>query len=231
MGSTGQAPGSDRGWKASAQEQSLFAGLYRRSGAQKFGLLEADFAAVLSEIGAKHLPPEAAASRVADFFNGLHIEELALARACVAGSDAAWEAFLIRYREKLYDAARSVTREDASAHDLADSLYADLYGMTTREGRRTSKLLYYSGRGSLEGFLRVSLAQEHVNNLRRGHRTVSLDEKLEAGEQFGVADPPQGDAADPRLCQAADEALAALSSEESYILAAYHLDGRTLAEI
>jgi RNA polymerase sigma-70 factor, ECF subfamily len=231
MSSTGQAPGTNRPWEASAHTQALSAELYRRSGAQKFGLAESEFTAVLAEVGAKHLPPDAGDSRVTEFFHTLHIEELVLARACAAGSDAAWEVFLTRYREKLYDAARSVTREDASAHELADSLYADLYGTTTREGRRSSKLLYYSGRGSLEGFLRVTLAQEHVNNIRRGHRTVSLDEKLEAGEQFGAADPPQEELVDPRLSQAADEALAALSLEESYILTAYHLDGRTLAEI
>jgi RNA polymerase sigma-70 factor (ECF subfamily) len=103
--------------------------------------------------------------------------------------------------------------------------------MGGREGKRTSKLLYYCGRGSLEGFLRVTLAQEHVNNIRRNRRTVSLDEKLEAGEQFGAAAPHPEMAADPRLSQAADEALASLSPEEGFILASYHLDGRTLAEI
>jgi RNA polymerase sigma-70 factor (ECF subfamily) len=231
MGSTGQAPGSRRTWEPSAHDHPLFAELYCRSGAQKFGMAEPEFAAVLAGIGAKYLDADAAGSRVIDFFHGLHLEELALSRACVAGSEFAWEVFLTRYREKLYDAARAVTREDASARELADSLYADLYGANTRDGQRSSKLLYYSGRGSLEGFLRVTLAQEHVNNIRRQQRTVSLDEKLEGGEQFSAADSQPQIAADPRLSQAADEALASLTPEESFILASYHLDGRTLAEI
>jgi RNA polymerase sigma-70 factor (ECF subfamily) len=38
-------------------------------------------------------------------------------------------------------------------------------------------------------------------------------------------------AADLRLESATDQALAELSSEDRYVLAAYYLDGRTLAEI
>ena len=231
MGSTGQAPVGKRAWEPSSRDRAFFAELYRRSGVLKFGMAPPEFSAALAEVGAKYLEADAGSSRVTDFFNGLRLEELALARACAAGSEIAWEIFLTRYREKLYDAARAITREDVSAHELADSLYADLYGMGGREGKRTSKLLYYSGRGSLEGFLRVTLAQEHVNNIRRQHKTVSLDEKLEAGEQFRAANPPPDQGVDSRLAQAADEALASLSPEEGFILASYHLDGRTLAEI
>lgn len=230
MSSTGQAPVGKRAWEPSPRDRALFAELYRRCGVLKFGMAPPEFSAALTEVGAKYLEADAGSSRVTVFFNGLHLEELALARACAAGAEIAWEIFLTRYREKLYDAARAITREDVSAHDLADSLYADLYGMG-REGKRTSKLLYYSGRGSLEGFLRVTLAQEHVNNIRRQHKTVSLDEKLEAGEQFRAANPPPDQGVDPRLSQSADEALASLSPEEGFILASYHLDGRTLAEI
>ncbi|MBV9610687.1 MAG: sigma-70 family RNA polymerase sigma factor [Acidobacteria bacterium] len=231
MSSTGQAAGGKRAWQPSALDQTLFAELYRRSGAQKFGTTEPEFGALLAEIGGKYLDADVSPARVTEMFDGLHVEELALARACAAGSETAWEVFLTRYREKLYDAARGITREDTSAHELADSLYADLYGTTRYDGRSNSKLLYYTGRGSLEGFLRVTLAQEHVNHIRRQHRTVSLDEKLEAGEQFGATDPEPQNAPDPRLSQAAGEALASLSPEESFILASYHLDGRTLAEI
>src|SRR4029077_19398264 len=135
------------------------------------------------------------------FFLGLRIDELALARACAAGDNTAWELFLTRFREKLYLSALRIVREDSAAHELADALYADLYGTTTREGRRVSKLASYTGRGSLEGWLRTVLAQEYVNRYRRTKRLVSLDEESEEGVQFHAPEPEPAPPADPRLAQ------------------------------
>ncbi|MGA7753636.1 MAG: sigma-70 family RNA polymerase sigma factor [Candidatus Sulfotelmatobacter sp.] len=138
---------------------------------------------------------------------------------------------MTRYREKLYLSALRIAREDSAARDLADTLYADLYGTTTREGRRVSKLASYTGRGSLEGWLRTVLSQEYVNRYRRTKRLVSLDEESEEGVQFRAPDPAPVAPTDSRLAQATDEALAYLSGEDRTILSAYYLDGRTLAEI
>jgi RNA polymerase sigma-70 factor, ECF subfamily len=205
--------------------------LYQRSRASEVGLSRDEFATVLAEVAAKYLPTGAGESQRLDFCRGLRLEELALARACAAGHERAWELFLTRYREKLYDAARSITREDSSARELADSLYADLYGTETRAGVRRSKLLYYTGRGSLEGWLRATLAQEYVNRYRRQQRLVSLEEKTEAGVQFAADGPPPVQAPDSRLAEATDAALAALAAEDRFILTSYYLDGRKLAEI
>jgi RNA polymerase sigma-70 factor (ECF subfamily) len=161
----------------------------------------------------------------------LRIEELALARACAAGHNAAWEIFLTRYREKLYQSALRIAREDSAARDLADTLYAELYGTGTREGERVSKLASFTGRGSLEGWLRTVLAQEFVNRYRRTKRLVSLEEEGEEGLQFAAPEPEPVPSPDARLESATDAALAALSSDERLVLAAYFLDGRTLAEI
>jgi len=208
-----------------------FAKLYQQSRAADFGLPEQEFARSLNEIAVKYLPAGSTEADILVFCRGLRLEELALARACAAGHERAWELFLTRYREKLYDAARSITREDSAARELADSIYADLYGTETRDGRRACKLNYYTGRGSLEGWLRATLAQEYVNRYRRRQREVSLEEKTEAGTQFAAADPPAQPVLDPRLAQATDAVLAALAAEERFILASYHLDGRRLAEI
>ena len=205
--------------------------LYQRSGAARFAITASEFERLLGEVVAKYLPAGAAAAEVRELLAGVKIEDLALARACAAGNETAWEAFLLRFREKLYDAARGITRDDALGRELADSLYGDLYGATTREGRRVSKLGSYLGRGSLEGWLRTVLAQEYVNRYRSRRRLVSLEEKQEAGVQFAAAALDPAPAAEPRLEAATDEALASLSSEERFILAAYFLDGRTLAEI
>jgi RNA polymerase sigma-70 factor (ECF subfamily) len=214
-----------------ALPETVSARLYRQAGAERFGLAQQDFASILQEVVAKYLPAHASPSEVLELLTNLRVEELALARSCARGHEAAWEIFLNRYREKLYNAAQSIAREDSTARDLADSLYADLYGTRTTEGRRVSRLNSFTGRGSLEGWLRAVLAQEYVNRYRQQQRLVSLEERSEAGVQFQAEDPDPAQALDSRLEEATDEALAALVAEDKFILASYYLDGRTLAEI
>jgi RNA polymerase sigma-70 factor (ECF subfamily) len=217
--------------QASAGQESLMAELFVKSGGAELGVGSEQFAAVLEEVRAKYLPPDARPAAVQEFYASLRIEDLALARACAAGSERAWERFLSRYREKLYDIAGYITKETSSARELADSLYADLYGMSARDGQRVSKLASYTGRGSLEGWLRTVMAQEHVNRYRRQRRLVSLDEENEEGVQFAAAEAQPAVAVEPRLAAAVDEALAELSSEDRFVLAAYYLDDRTLADV
>ena len=211
--------------------RELLAELYAKSCGEKIGLTRESFAVILHEVGEKYVSVTTPESEVRVLFLVLRVEELALARACAAGNNSAWELFLTRYREKLYLAALGIAREDSAARDLADTLYADLYGTTTREGQRLSKLASYTGRGSLEGWLRTVLAQEYVNRYRRTKRLVSLDEESEEGAQFRAPDPQPVAPADPRLGSATDEVLAALSGEDRMILSAYYLDQRTLADI
>src|SRR5205085_11126276 len=143
----------------------------------------------------------------------------------------AWEEFMARFRELLYDSALGIARESSQAKDLADSIYAELYGMNEREGQRLSKLTYYTGRGSLEGWLRTVVAQEFVNRYRKTKRLVSLEEESEEGVQFASTAAPPPQIADRRLGEATDEALDQLGAEDRLVLAAYYLDDRTLTEI
>lgn len=204
--------------------------LYAKCGAAQFGLTCDDLARILGEVAQKYLAA-AGAAQVRELCVSLKIEELVLARACAAGNERAWETFMARYREKLYEMGLQITREDSAGRELSDSLYADLYGTVSRDGERVSKLSSYTGRGSLEGWLRTVMAQEHVNRYRRQKRTVSLDEETEEGAQFAAPDPDPTPAMDPRLVSATDEALAALPADERFMLVAYYLDGRTLADI
>jgi RNA polymerase sigma-70 factor, ECF subfamily len=218
------------------------AGLYERSGAAAYGMSTQQFAAILDEVLLKYLPhdsahnaahdsPEISVAKKTEFCAGLRLEELALARACAAGNERAWQDFISRYRQKLYSMALHITRDDAHAAELADSLFADLYGVNARDGVRSSKLVSYTGRGSLEGWLRTVMAQEFVNRYRKQKRTVSLEEQTEEGVQFAAAIPAPACVSDPRLETATDDALAELSPEDRFTLASYYLDGRTLAEI
>ena len=204
--------------------------LHAKCAAEQFGLSCDDLARILGEVTKKYLGA-AVAAQLRVFCTSLKIEELVLARACAAGNERAWEVFMVRYREKLYDIGLHIAREDSAARELSDSLYADLYGTVIRNGERVSKLSSYTGRGSLEGWLRTVMAQEHVNRYRRQKRMVSLDEETEEGAQFATPDPEPAQAVDARLESVTDEALGALAADERFILAAYYLDGRTLAEI
>jgi len=228
----------------------IAAALYERSGAAAYDVSAEQFAVILEEILRKYLfqnsvqnsvqnsaqnsaanSSDVSAEQKTAFCAGLRLEELALARACAAGNERAWQDFINRYRQKLHSMALHITRDGAHAAELADSLFADLYGVNARDGARKSKLLFYTGRGSLEGWLRTVMAQEFINRYRKQKRTVSLEEQTEEGVQFAAAVPEPACASDKLLEAATDEALAELSSEDRFTLASYYLDGRTLSEI
>ncbi len=224
-------PGVQSEMEVSAGLDAFLADLYQKSRGELWGLTRQQFDGVLEEIARKYLPPGAAHHDRHELYVTLRAEELALARACAAGHEQAWEVFLTRYREKLYDIAGYITKESSAARELADSIYAELYGTTTRDGQRASKLASYTGRGSLEGWLRTVMVQEHVNRYRRQRRLVSLDEETEEGVQYATPALESAIAVDPRVEAAIDEALLALSPEDRFILASYFLDERTLADI
>ncbi len=222
--------------ETSALAANLLAELYAESRASCYGISEAEFGEILSAIAGKHIAVEASSPLAAknpqtDYLQSLKLEDLAIARGCARGDDKAWEVFLTRYREKLFESARQITREETSARELADSIYADLFGTNAREGERVSKLSSYMGRGSLEGWLRTVLAQEWVNRYRKQKRLVSLDEAIERGAQFSAANEASAREVESPVVTATDAALSALAPEDRYILAAYYLDKRTLADI
>ena len=210
---------------------SVITELYQKSRAREFGLTRECFVQMLEEIRKLYLPAEASPAETLALYSSLRVEELVLARACAAGEERAWDAFLTRYREKLYEIATYIAKEASTARELADSIYADLYGIRERGGERLSKLASYMGRGSLEGWLRTVIAQEYINVYRRRRRLVSLEQESEQGVQFVAAAPSPAKAVDPRLTAATDEALAELSPEDRFVLASYYLDSRTLAQI
>src|SRR3954447_12571217 len=206
--------------------------LYARSGATAYGLSLEQFTAILGTVVARTEDMSGSSKEeIATFLSGLKLDELALAHGCVAGDQHAWDVFLTRYRESIYQSARSVTRSESLGRELADSLYAELYGLGAEEGRR-SKLALYSGRGSLAGWLRMVLSQSYINQIRAGKRLVSIEqEEEEHGTQFAAATPETAPALDPRVKEAVDQMLGNLSPDERYLLASYFLDGRRLAEI
>jgi RNA polymerase sigma-70 factor (ECF subfamily) len=202
---------------------------YEASGTRQFGMSPDDLREILAEVVSQS-SNAASAIAVSNLLATLHLEELVLARACAAADNSAWEAFLNRYRATLYESAYKIAKEESAARSLADSLYAALYGVDAKGQQRTSKLRSYQGRGSLQGWLRTVVAQEYVNLYRATRRETSLDAALDEGIQFKAAEPDVS-VTDPRAEIAAAEELTALAAEERFLLAAYYLDRRTLAEI
>ncbi len=204
--------------------------LYEKSRAAEFGFSRAEFCELLNEVATRSLGEGSTAHERARFIEGLRLDDLLLARACARGYEAAWQQFLSLYRQKLHLAASAIAREDGVAHELADSLYADLFGMRVdNDGKRVSKFASYLGRGSLEGWLRTVLAQEYVNRLRWQQKFVAFDEAIQVDEKASCLAEPR--AHNSQLAAATDAVLAALSSKDRFVLASYYLDGRPLAEI
>jgi RNA polymerase sigma-70 factor (ECF subfamily) len=217
--------------RLSAAVRSACDRMFETAQAARYGLHPDAFRTILTDI-ADQYAPGVKEQELVRFLETLKVEELALARGCVAGNEFAWQTFLTRYRASLYGSAYAIAKEEGIARELAGSLYAELYGLPNESGRRISKLQYYKGRGSLEGWLRTVVAQEFVNRYRRTRREVSLEEKVETGMQFSASSNGEATSPpDPRVNHAVSRALDGLDAESRLLLNAYYLDGRTLADI
>jgi RNA polymerase sigma-70 factor, ECF subfamily len=181
-----------------------------------------------------HVSPAA----VEKYLESLHSGELALACACSAGNDAAWEYFVEEYRPQLHRAARAIAGEPGAC-ELADSLFADLFGLREAQGMRRSLFDYFHGRSKLTTWLHAILAQRHVNEIRRTRKMEPLDDpqREEVGGQASVA-ATRNDSPDPErapylaMLQAAVEAaLGALEPRDRLRLACYYVEELTLLEI
>jgi RNA polymerase sigma-70 factor (ECF subfamily) len=210
--------------------------LWRESSGERFGFTYMQFEELMLEVAvSNHWGRDAAAASEAQktaFLASIRVKELVLARACALGNESAWDAFLLEYREMLYSAAYGIIRQDGLGRELADSLYADLFGLSAPKGYRQSKLTSYTGRGSLAGWLRSVLAQRYVDQYRKAHRLVSIEEQdaelLTASPETSSID---GDLHRKTLADCIGIALRQLAAEDRFLLQAYYLDGRILAEI
>ena len=212
---------------------ALIQELWTAAEADACGLTMEEFAIAIGAVGAKFnygLAPDAhvdAAQKIA-FVRGLRLSELALAQGCALGREAAWRRFLSLFRAPLTQSAIAITGSATLGHDLADSLYSELYGLREKEGERRSPLASYSGRGSLLGWLRTTLAQRHVDHHRRTHRETPL-ETLDVAAAAATDSPVSGELR--QLTHAVAQTLQSLPSEDRFLLSSYFLDRQTLLQI
>jgi RNA polymerase sigma-70 factor len=190
--------------------------------------------------------PEASDKEVNAFVDSLHAEELLLVVACERGDESAWNELMEQYRSTVLSAARGSSAGEAEAEELADSAWAELYGLRAREdGRPAGKLAYYSGCGSLGGWLRAVVGQLAVDRHRRTSRLVQTEEASEfdrAAAEVQEADgwrpvaprDPESGLAERDAARAVEEALAralgTLDAEDRLLFKLYYFDGLRLKE-
>ena len=213
----------------------LVEGLHRQAQAGRWSVTVPRFAAALQtsvDRAAAAVKAGTTGFAVERYLKSLHLEDLALACACAAGDEAAWEHFVREYRPSLYRAADALD-PSGRARELADSLYADLYGTTERDGERRSLFRYFHGRSSLPTWLRAVLAQRHVDAIRAHRRLDPLPEDDEPRAMASPSPPP----ADPDrtrylalLHRGLKVAIAVLAARDRLRLACYYTQQLTLAQ-
>jgi len=190
-------------------------------------------------------------SDVAAYLGSLYLEDLALAAALANASEPAWDYFVSQFRPGLYAAARAICRQDESvAREMADSLYAELFGVgrgsVEREkgsAERRSLFDYFHGRSKLSTWLRAILSQRFVDRIRASRRMESLDSDdrhNDVAARTGTMPEPSVSAPDydpdrerylSLLQLALAAALAALAPRDRLRLAYYYVQDLTLAQI
>jgi RNA polymerase sigma factor (sigma-70 family) len=152
--------------------------LFAESGAASWGLRRDSFAAALELSARKRFGEETpGAIQLDEYLSKLHLQDLALACACAEGRVEAWDYFVSTFRGYLRSAAGAILHcppQSPAACELADSLFADLYGVGEGATRR-SLFRYFHGRSSLKTWLRAVLAQRHIDTIRAGRRFTELE--------------------------------------------------------
>jgi len=211
--------------------EALVATLHRRCNAARWSVSPSEFAAALTASASRAFDGrEPTARETEQYLTGLHLEDLALAVACAKGHDLAWDAFIERFRPVLYRAADALDAT-GDARELADAIYADLYGTRVSEGKRESLLRHYHGRSSLATWLRAVLAQRHVDRIRATRRLEPLpDEELQRPSEQTAVDVDPGQTRRQLMLQdALSAALSALGARDRLRLACYYQRQLTLA--
>ena len=229
--------------------QPLLDQLFASSGAASWGLARELFAATLEHSATKHFGVQApVAAKLEQYLSTLHLQDLALACACAQGRAAAWDYFVSTFRSYLRSAAGAILHcppDSPASCELADSLFADLYGLGEGANRR-SLFRYFHGRSSLKTWLRAVLAQRHIDSIRASRRFTEIEsvdghpkplasphiaQPRSTGDGVGLLQDPHRADLLALFRQALEVALALLDVRDKERLRLYYAAEHTLAEI
>ncbi len=156
------------------------------------------------------------------------IEDLYLAWWCSTGDPAGIAAFEARFAEDLRIAAARFRQ--LNADELRQLLRIKLFVGT---GESTPKIRDYSGKGSLQSWLRVTALRSFVDHARstRAHR---YEQELDEAELLGIADP-RGQVIGSEIAAAVKKAfaegVAGLAPRQRVFLRHAYVDRHTLDQI
>jgi RNA polymerase sigma-70 factor (ECF subfamily) len=187
-------------------------------------------------------------SDIKTFVDEIRADDLCLIIACERGDEQAWEDLVASFDSTVKSAARKISSNSEDAEDLASSIWAELYGLRQdADGNKKSKLAYYSGRGSLAGWLRAVVSQLAVDQFRKQSKFVQIEEDREfenlANEAAGSdnhhfvsrSDNPEDLLTDKQtetdVAEALQAAIAGLDAEDRLILKMYYFDDLKLKDI
>ena len=198
----------------------------------------------------KYLFVEGSSPKHADirqFVEEIRADDLCLIIACEQNDEKAWEDLVATFDSAVTSAARKITSNAEDAEDLASSIWAELYGLRVdADGNNKSKLAYYSGRGSLAGWLRAVVAQLAVDQHRKVSKFVQVEEDREFenlaneaasdGNSLSVnGQNPEDEFTDRQTSADVQEALAAsiasLGDEDRLVMKLYYFDELKLKDI
>ncbi len=215
---------------------------YAASPASLWQLTRSQFEAALERSVLKRFAAvPATRENLQEYLETLHIDDLVLAAACREGSESAWEHCVRNYRGYLRAAAGAITKGGRSGTDpqeLADSLFAELYGLADGKRGEASLFRYFHGRSSLKTWLRTILAQRHIDCIRQSRRSESFEQP--DGEEEKLLPPqmvatPSLDPHRRRYLQcflvALNDCLNSLNATDRKRLELYYARDKTLAEI
>jgi RNA polymerase sigma-70 factor, ECF subfamily len=192
--------------------------------------------------------PSASAQDIAAFIDSLHADDLCLVIACQHADQTAWGELVEGYGATVRSAARAASPNEDRAEDLAQSIWAELHGLKVRDdGQPAGKLGYYSGAGSLGGWLRAVVGQLAIDRHRREARLIQTEEdadldrlaqdgngKSEAAGVFHTAANPEEALSQTMAAAAVETALAQsiadLEDEDRLLMKLYYFDGMRLRE-
>jgi RNA polymerase sigma-70 factor (ECF subfamily) len=205
---------------------------FQTANAGRWALSHEVFANQLTASARRAFPDSVPSGRELDtYYRSLHLEDLALACACAEGHEAAWDHFVLNFRPVLYRAA-AAAGDPGRAREVADSLYAELFGLRVRDGERQSLFRHFHGRSSLATWLRAVLAQRCVDVVRQQARLDPLPDD-ESPRAFKAPSPPRPGAGRYRdlLRRAIGTVVAALAPRDRLRLRCYYAQDLTLAQI
>lgn len=214
-------------------DEARAARLYREADAGRWDLPQAAWAETLDRSAAKAFAGrDPSAADLDRYFSSLHLTDLALACACATGHDQAWDHFVAEFRPALYRAADAVDAR-GGAREVADALYAELFGMRERDGERQSLFRYFHGRSSLSTWLRTLVAQRYVDRIRDTRRQDPLPDEASAAAIPAKPAPLDPDHARyaAAMRAALGAAIAALAPKDRLLLGCYYAQEMTLAQI